>query len=85
MKILLLFLYSLVRAEEFAIRRSDIWTKQHDKCRVEQGENLSFLSCDNTFEIYKTDDVAVSPYDTEMYGEMTPVIGAHTTLEKSNP
>lgn len=43
------------------------------------------MSCANTFEIYKTDNVAVSPYDTEMYGEMTPVIGAHTTLEKLNP
>jgi hypothetical protein len=87
MKVLLLcFLYALlVQADEFTIRRSDIWTQNHAACKVLQGSNLSFLSCTNTFEIYKTDAVAISPYETEMYGEMTPVIGARTTLEVNHP
>jgi len=84
MKIVLciFFALALTQAEEFSIRRADIWTKQHVKCTVEQGSNLSFLSCPNTFEIYETDQIAISPYETEMYGELTPVVGAHASLEK---
>lgn len=46
---------------------------------------MSFLSCVATFEIYKTNNIAISPYETEMYGELTPVVGARTSMEVVHP
>ncbi len=46
-----------------------------------QGANLTFLSCPNDFEIYQTNNIAISPYENIFYGELAPVTGAHPSLE----
>lgn len=42
------------------------------------------LDCPNAFEIYLTEDVAVSPYENTLYGEISPVTYPHNTLETTN-
>jgi hypothetical protein len=39
------------------------------------------LACPNTFEVYETEKIAEAPYERTMYGEISGVVGAHTTLE----
>jgi hypothetical protein len=70
-----------VAAEQFAVKRADILTKNHTTCTVDQAADLSFLSCPKTFEIYQTKEIADNPYETSLYGEPSAVVSAHTTLE----
>ena len=77
-------LWHLAGAQRFQVRRSDLWTLEHEACTVEQGDNMSFLDCPNTFEIFKTDSLAANPYENELYGELAAVTFAHTTLETKN-
>lgn len=72
----------LTTAQGFQSRRSDIWTTtDHTKCKVEQGDNLSFLDCPGQFEIYQTDRLVASPYEKVLYGEKQSVVSARQTLE----
>jgi hypothetical protein len=75
----------LASAQRYQVRRSDLWTIQHENCKVEQGDNMSFIDCPNTFEIFKTDSLADNPYENELYGEVSSAVTfVHTTLETKN-
>ena len=83
--VLAIFLASVLfigaAAEQYAVKRADILTKNHTTCNVDQAAELSFLSCPKTFEIYQTKEIADNPYETSLYGEPSAVVSAHTTLE----
>lgn len=42
------------------------------------------MDCPNTFEIYKTAEIAISPYEKTLYGQITAIESAHTTLESAH-
>lgn len=52
----------------YQVRRSDLATRNHTSCMVEQGDNISFIDCPSSFEIFKTDKLADNPYENEPYG-----------------
>ena len=55
---------------------------EHTTCKVHQGDMITLLACDNAYELYETNALALEPYGLTNYGEKRPATGINKSQVK---
>ena len=55
---------------------------EHATCQVHQGDRITLLSCQNAYELYETNALALEPYGLTNYGEKRPATGVNKSRVK---